>query len=296
MTTLEIQKALKAAGFDPGPLDGKMGPQTRLAIRRYQTSRGLLIDDIAGPETQAALRSNKPPTQNAAPATTANTVDSATAAKYPQFSFLLNDPEVGPLLRQGLPADQLEFQIKQTNWYRTRTDAERNYLALAATDPKEAERRLNNYDSITKYIGMAQRYGQTVSFEAAARQVDRVVRGEVAPDALEQELRIQAKAMFPYLAQQIDAGATVADVFEPIKNAAASVLGINPIEIKLSDSKWTSLMQVPDGKGGFRMPSAAEIETKLRTDTKYGFDTSQNGRDDTANLIGAMKEGFGFSG
>ena len=36
-----VQVRLKDAGFDPGPIDGVMGPKTRTAILRYRTSRGL---------------------------------------------------------------------------------------------------------------------------------------------------------------------------------------------------------------------------------------------------------------
>ena len=36
-----IQVRLKEAGFDPGPIDGIMGPKTRTAIQRYRTSKGL---------------------------------------------------------------------------------------------------------------------------------------------------------------------------------------------------------------------------------------------------------------
>jgi len=55
MTILDVQKALSAAGFDPGPLDGVMGPRTRAAIIAYQRAKGLEPDGIVGPITRAAL-------------------------------------------------------------------------------------------------------------------------------------------------------------------------------------------------------------------------------------------------
>lgn len=55
MTTLQIQQALAAAGFDPGPVDGISGRKTIAAIRAFQTARGLHPDGIAGPATLAAL-------------------------------------------------------------------------------------------------------------------------------------------------------------------------------------------------------------------------------------------------
>jgi Putative peptidoglycan binding domain len=37
----QAQEQLKAAGFNPGPIDGVLGPRTRDALRRYQASQGL---------------------------------------------------------------------------------------------------------------------------------------------------------------------------------------------------------------------------------------------------------------
>lgn len=37
----EIQRILKEKGFDPGPVDGRMGYRTRYAIREFQKDRGL---------------------------------------------------------------------------------------------------------------------------------------------------------------------------------------------------------------------------------------------------------------
>jgi len=50
-----VQNALVDAGFDPGPVDGIMGPQTQGAIRAFQQARGLAVDGIVGPNTSQAL-------------------------------------------------------------------------------------------------------------------------------------------------------------------------------------------------------------------------------------------------
>ena len=47
----EIQLALKSAGFNPGPVDGKMGQQTKTAVREFQTANGLQSDGKVGPKT-----------------------------------------------------------------------------------------------------------------------------------------------------------------------------------------------------------------------------------------------------
>ncbi len=64
MTIVQLQTALKAAGFDPGPLDGAFGPRTRAAVVAFQARHGLVQDGIPGPATQTALTA---PSHAAAP-------------------------------------------------------------------------------------------------------------------------------------------------------------------------------------------------------------------------------------
>lgn len=50
-----LQSELKRMGFDPGEVDGVMGPRTKSAIRKFQDANGLKADGIVGPRTVDAL-------------------------------------------------------------------------------------------------------------------------------------------------------------------------------------------------------------------------------------------------
>ena len=50
-----LQEALDICGCKPGGHDGKMGPNTRGAIREFQTKAGIGVDGSVGPQTRAAL-------------------------------------------------------------------------------------------------------------------------------------------------------------------------------------------------------------------------------------------------
>lgn len=63
--TIEIQKRLKALGFDPGPLDGKPGPKTDAAIVAFKKSVGLVPRSYYGPLTDASLFSDTRPKRTA---------------------------------------------------------------------------------------------------------------------------------------------------------------------------------------------------------------------------------------
>ncbi len=53
-----LQEQLKAAGFDPGPIDGIYGSKTAAAVKAYQKANGLAVDGIAGPKTFASLNAS----------------------------------------------------------------------------------------------------------------------------------------------------------------------------------------------------------------------------------------------
>ena len=50
-----LQRRLDRAGERPGPIDGRYGPRTEQAVRRFQAAHGLVVDGIAGPLTLARL-------------------------------------------------------------------------------------------------------------------------------------------------------------------------------------------------------------------------------------------------
>ena len=55
-----LQKMLKKAGFNPGPIDGEFGPASEQAVKAFQKSQGLLDDGIAGARTFSALMPEQP--------------------------------------------------------------------------------------------------------------------------------------------------------------------------------------------------------------------------------------------
>lgn len=151
----DIQTRLKAAGFDPGPIDGVMGPRTRAAIRAFQQAKGLTVDGVVGPQTWGALTGGGG--GGAAPAAAAAGPDPA--ALYPQMAWAVNHGELGPILRQaaaeGWDAARLQGAIHGSNWWRTTLPATRAFDTLMGQDPNAAEDQIQKAILKVQSIGVA---------------------------------------------------------------------------------------------------------------------------------------------
>jgi hypothetical protein len=63
----EVQARLRALGFNPGPIDGNVGPMTAAAISRYRQSRGMADSGVADKNVLAELRQEANSTPPPAP-------------------------------------------------------------------------------------------------------------------------------------------------------------------------------------------------------------------------------------
>ena len=52
----QVQRALLRAGYDPGPIDGKLGKKTKSAVKSFQRKKGLKADGTIGEKTWSALK------------------------------------------------------------------------------------------------------------------------------------------------------------------------------------------------------------------------------------------------
>lgn len=71
--------------------------------------------------------------------------------QYPQLAWLINDPEIGPLLREavdpnkGFSPQTFQARLYNTNWFKKKSQATREWTILSHTDPGEANARRSEY-------------------------------------------------------------------------------------------------------------------------------------------------------
>ena len=93
--TGQAQEWLKAAGFNPGPLDGVLGPRTKEALRRYQASRGLPATGELDEATRQALM-RRDLGQTAGDASRESLLKAPPGGEYVKLSSLAQLPDYFP--------------------------------------------------------------------------------------------------------------------------------------------------------------------------------------------------------
>jgi hypothetical protein len=84
--------------------------------------------------------------------------------QFPFLAWLVDDPEVGNLLNQAIDpnttfsAQRFQAELMNTNWWRSQSEARRNWKILAHTDPAEAERQragfIGNLNYLSSQLGI----------------------------------------------------------------------------------------------------------------------------------------------
>ena len=73
----EVQRLLGEQGYDPGPIDGSVGPKTRTAIKSFQSAHSLPVDELASDKLLGFLRQSSEPKPIRTHSSESNTTDIA---------------------------------------------------------------------------------------------------------------------------------------------------------------------------------------------------------------------------
>lgn len=101
--------------------------------------------------------------------------------------------------------------------------------------------------------------------------------------------RQQAKMAYPSISSQLDSF-TLDEILTPYLNAASNMLGIPKAQMKLDDPMWNEALK---GEGG--PMSLDQWMSKLRTDSKYGWDKTTAARREYMDLADELLSAFGMA-
>jgi len=139
-------------------------------------------------------------------------------SQYPTLAWLMNDPEVGKLLRdavdpnKGFSPETFQTKLYQTKWFKSRSTSQRSMEILSHTDPGEYRRRQmayrNELQALTTKLGFTLSNAQLAWISNANLSNGIEVGSPESINALRGFLRNQPQDKFEG-AGSVDAAATV---------------------------------------------------------------------------------------
>ena len=133
---------------------------------------------------------------------------------------------------------------------------------------------------------LARQYGYRIGSNQRETWTREAIRGNLGADSYEDEMRANAQQRFPELNLE---GRTLADALAPWLDTAVEELGVSPEEIDLRESKWTDVIN-PETK---KLYTNDEYRKFIRTDSRYGWRTTEKGRRELNSAAGVIGRLFG---
>jgi hypothetical protein len=113
----------------------------------------------------------------------------------------------------------------------------------------------------------------------------------VTQDSILQKAQRAAKGQYGHLADQIDAGLSLEDIFYNYKSYAARTLGIDPSEIDyVNDPKWAEAF----GNKDQGQLSLNDWLFKIKSDKRYGYQFTPQAQEEVSSIVSSLEKAFGF--
>lgn len=137
----------------------------------------------------------------------------------------------------------------------------------------------------------AQDFGLPMSDEAAYSWSTRIASGQATQDAVEVYLRDQAKSRYSWLAADIDRGATIRELFDPMLQQTAQLLEMDPSKIDLTNNKFSGLIDFVDDNGTRRSMTLSEAGQAVRSMSEW--QTTDNAKQAASQAADSILKSFG---
>ena len=112
----------------------------------------------------------------------------------------------------------------------------------------------------------------------------------VTKDSILEKAQKAAKGAFGHLADQIDAGLSLDDIFSNYRNYAADALEIDPNQIDfMKDPKWLRAFGTKESG----QLSLTDWTKMIKTDPSYGWQYTKQANDQAASLAVSLARVFG---
>ena len=136
--------------------------------------------------------------------------------------------------------------------------------------------------------------GRDYGVKVDDQTVQDVLTGKTTLDSLRQSYKIAARRWYKGAADDIDAGVTVAQLFQPYKQYAAAVLGKPMDQIDFIDDNGTPTIYSEALQGKDGPMSIGEWVQKLKSDDRYGWQFTSDAKQKVDSLVMSLEKAFGY--
>lgn len=337
----------------------RTGPVDDARTEYYRSRIGSAVSgqDPSNPPRKAPPKTPKSATPPAAPPTPV-AVDWKLAAKEQYggyFAIIESVPEISTLIENAVKGEwsdaKFEYELKQTNWFKSNSASARTWDVLKQTDPASAQQQIDSrvnsireaanglgvtFDdaTITKlaegslrggwdqqtltnavgaeavktsgtmsqlstgFIGTqlkdaAKQYGIDLSDQTFSTWVSNIATGKDNIQSFTNYALNTAKALYPGISAQLEAGQTFEQITDPYRQTAARILEINPETINFSDPRWAQAVTFTTDRGEARPMNYNEWGKYLRNTRSFGYEFTSEARQRAYEVTNQLANLFG---
>jgi len=136
-------------------------------------------------------------------------------------------------------------------------------------------------------------YGIRLSDASFSKWTEQILTGKASDQIYKDYLLNQAKTLYPSLSDGFDRGLTFKQMTDPYAEQASRILELPTSQIDFTDAKWATAIGVTDKAGGQRMMTFSEWDRYLKTNPAFGFEYTDNARNQALDLVGRIGRLFG---
>jgi hypothetical protein len=127
---------------------------------------------------------------------------------------------------------------------------------------------------------------------ADERTVQSVLTGEIVREDFLRQQREIAKKRYAHLADLIDQGVSLESLSGSFRQTAAKLLEVDPNTIDMSAGDYEIALNFGE-EGKRRVMTGGEWEKLLRTDSRYGWEKTENAKTEARSLAASLTQAFG---
>lgn len=128
---------------------------------------------------------------------------------------------------------------------------------------------------------------------ASETGIQSVLTGTITNEDFARQQREIAKTRYKHLSDLIDQGVTLEDLSASYRSSASKLLELDPNTIDMSEAQYEVALAYGGENGEKRTMTTGEWERLLRTDSRYGWEKTENAKDEARSLATTIAQAFG---